>query len=726
MPVNIGPKIELQGEKEFKAAITNVTTATRTYKAEVDALSSSFNKSTSAQEKVKQKREALNTAIDKQKSKIEQLKSAIDQAEASGSASENTINRAKTALANAESQLNSMEAELQSLPNSIQLVGQAWETAGQKITAVGDKISGIGDKLSTRVTAPIVAAGAAAFKFASDYEENVNKVDVAFGESAESVKAWAATATEQFGLSENAALEAASLFGDMGTSMGLSTEEAASMSTALAGLAGDLSSFKNVDIDQAMTALNGVFTGETESLKRLGVVMTQTNLEDFASRTGRVYSEMSQAEKVALRYEYVLDQTKNAQGDYANTSDGAANSLRTMKAELENLGVAFGQELLPVVTPFIQSITEIIHKFGELDEGTKKTIVTVAGIAAAVGPVLSVGGRIISGVGKVTSGIGTAIRVAGTIAPVLSGTVLPAIGGVMAAIAPALPIILGVAAAVAAVILVVKNWGAITEWFSGVWSSVTTWVGEKATAIKDGISSAWESVKTKTSETWNNITTATSTAWNNVKASVEANGGGIRGIIATAAQGYVSLWSGAFTSIDNLTGGKLSAALSTVQSKLESIKSAFTDKLNAAKTAVQTAIDNIKNLFNFSWSLPDLKLPHFSITGGFSLNPPSIPKLSVEWYKKAYGQPMMFNSPTVLATAGGLKGFGDGNGAEIVIGQSMMYGMIREAVADGAGTYNNDIDIIVNAAPGQSAEEIANIVSQKINQAVYARRAVYA
>ncbi|HFI0151098.1 TPA: hypothetical protein ACGO3A_001991 [Streptococcus suis] len=205
--------------------------------------------------------------------------------------------------------------KLGGLQSRLSDISKKAQEIGSKISGWGDKLAGFGTVATATVTAPIVAAGVALTNAASDMDENLNKVDVAFGNNAKKVKAWADNATKQFGLSKNAALEATALFGDMATSMGLSTGEASSMATSLAGLAGDLSSFKNIDISQAMTALNGVFTGETESLKMLGIVMTDTNLNAYALEKGfgKTTAEMSQAEKVALRYAYVMDATKNAQ-----------------------------------------------------------------------------------------------------------------------------------------------------------------------------------------------------------------------------------------------------------------------------------------------------------------------------------------------------------------------------------------------------------------------------
>lgn len=805
MAENIGPKIGLQGEKEFKKEITNVTTATKAYKAEVDALTSSFDKSTTAQEKVKKKREALTTAIEKQKAKVDQLKDAIDKAESSGSASENTINKAKTALANAETQLNNMQNELNDLPSSLTVVGQQWENVGSKITSVGDKIAGFGDSWTKNVTGPIAATATAAVAAFSSLDKGYDTIINKTGATGDALTDLKEQATDIYTSMNVSMDEVGAAIGEVNTRFGLAGDEAETAARAFLEFAhvngtdvsnsvdvvqNALAAF-NMDVSDAGTLLDvlthtGQATGASVDKMATTVVQNATAFQQMGMDIYEAVAFMGQFETAGADSESVLSGLKRALksateegipfdqaladlestildgtdgmdglsaaydlfgksgaavyqavsngqisftdfaasadildsslGAVSNTYEATIDPIDEFKIAMNNAkvaGASVGSSLLTMVTPAIEKLSEIIGNVTEwwngLDETQQKNIATIAGIVAVVGPVLAIGGRVVSTIGTIVSGVGTAITVIGTIGPIITGTVLPAI-------LPALPIILGIAAAIAAVILIVKNWGAITEWFSNAWDTATTWVSEKATAIKEGISSAWDNVKTKTSETWNNI-----------KSSVAANGGGIQGILATAAQGYVSLWSGAFTSIDNLTGGKLSAALSTVQSKLESIKSAFTDKLNAAKTAVQTAIDKIKSIFNFNWSLPTLKLPHFSITGSFSLNPPSVPHLSIEWYKKAYGQPMMFTSPTVLATAGGLKGFGDGSGAEIVIGQSMMYSMIRDAVSDsGASTYNNDIDIVVNAAPGQSAEEIAEMVSLKINQAVYARRAVFA
>ena len=135
------------------------------------------------------------------------------------------------------------------------------KNVSSKLQNVGNSISGFGAKWSLGISTPLTIAGKSMVTAASDYEENLNKIDVAFGKSSDTVKAWAENATKQFGLSRNQALESTALFGDMATSMKLSKSEAADMSMSLAGLAGDLASFKNIGIDQAMTALSSVFTG---------------------------------------------------------------------------------------------------------------------------------------------------------------------------------------------------------------------------------------------------------------------------------------------------------------------------------------------------------------------------------------------------------------------------------------------------------------------------------
>ncbi len=271
--------------------------------------------------------------------------------------------------------------------------------AEKKLKSFGDSATKIGKSMSLFVTAPIILAGGAAIKMASDFQESLNKVDVAFKGSSGEVKNFAKTALESFGIAEGTALDMAALFGDMATSMGVSTSEASQLSTSLVGLAGDLASFKNINIGDVTTALNGVFNGETEALKLLGIVMTEANLAQFALEQGNLKSikSFTQAEKVQLRYAFVMAKSANAIGDFARTSDGAANQMRVFQESIKELGALFGEVILPLFTKVVTKLNSILKGFKNLSPEGKKTIVVIAGIAAAIGPLLIVIGLMAKG-----------------------------------------------------------------------------------------------------------------------------------------------------------------------------------------------------------------------------------------------------------------------------------------------------------------------------------------
>ena len=281
-------------------------------------------------------------------------------------------------------------SELKKAKEGLSGIGVAAEKLVDKLKNVGEKMSRIGKSMTTYLTLPLAAIAGASIKMASDFTESLNKVDVAFKSSSKEVRKFAETTLETFGIAEGTALDMAALFGDMATSMGIPTAEASVLSTSLVGLAGDLSSFKNINIKEVTTALNGVFNGETESLKRLGIVMTQTNLKHFALSQGMSdnIDVMTEAQKIQLRYAYILDKTKNAQGDFTRTSAGSANQMRIFSESVKELTVAFGEILLPYFTKAITYVNGVVKAFTNLSPITKKVIVVVAALVAVIGPLL--------------------------------------------------------------------------------------------------------------------------------------------------------------------------------------------------------------------------------------------------------------------------------------------------------------------------------------------------
>jgi phage-related minor tail protein len=163
----------------------------------------------------------------------------------------------------------------------------------------------------------------------------------------------------------------------------------------------------------------------------------------------------------------------------------------------------------------------------------------------------------------------------------------------------------------------------------------------------------------------------------------------------------------------------------TVKQKVTDLATGVKQKWEDIKTAVKSGVDKLKNLMNFKWELPKLKLPHFSISGEFSLNPPSIPHINVEWYAKAMQNGVILRNPTVFGAAGGnLLGAGEA-GPEVVVGASSLFDMIRTAVGSTTNNYGGN-NVYVYGAPGQDVHELAMEIADIIHADVQTKGAVWA
>ena len=266
-----------------------------------------------------------------------------------------------------------IEAQTQDLRNELAKVKQqltSTSAAVKKETGkIGNSFGGMMKKVMglvgiTAVVAAIKKVGSAAIEMASDLQEVQNVVDTAFGDMAYMVENFSKKAIDQFGMSELTAKRTASTYMAMSKGMRIAGDKAAQMAISVAGLTGDVASFYNVSQSVADTALKSIWTGETESLKQFGVVMTQTNLQQFAYSKGiqKTIADMDQAEQTTLRYMYVTEQLSLAQGDFSKTSGSWANQIRILQERWKQLLGIIGNGLIQVLTPVVQFINMIVSK----------------------------------------------------------------------------------------------------------------------------------------------------------------------------------------------------------------------------------------------------------------------------------------------------------------------------------------------------------------------------
>lgn len=467
-----GITIQFNGDTtRLDRALREVNKNTRDLDKELKQVNTALKFNPTSVDLWRQKQQILTEKIGETEKKLDALKQAQKQMDSAN------LDKSSAEYRELQREIITTEDKLKTFKRQLREVGNAKLTAlSESFNQFGSKAEAAGRSLTTHVTAPIVAAYTASAKYASDYEENLNKIDVAFGKNSDSVKKWANNARTQFGLSKVQATDAVSAFGALGKGIGLAEGEAAEMSITLSGLSADLGSYFNTSNSESAKALEGIFTGESEALKKFGVVMNDINLEKFAADQGLVWKEMDQSQKVTLRYQYVLSKTKDAQGDYSRTSSGTANSVKTFTAATQDLSTAIGENLLPLITPLIQKLTNLVDRFNNLSPRTQK-IITYVGLAVAVlGPLLII-------IGKVSLGISAIIKV---VSMASSAIGLLSSGAL-------LPIIAIIGAVVAAGVLLYKNWDKVKQVAWTVW---------------EWIKAAWNNIKTKTLHAWDVITDA--------------------------------------------------------------------------------------------------------------------------------------------------------------------------------------------------------------------------
>lgn len=257
--------------------------------------------------------------------------------------------------------MNTVKSQLSGLDKTAKKVSSSIQKSVNKMSSGFKKLGSVLGKALSAVA--LVKLGKAALSAASDLEEVQNVVNVVFGESAGEIDAWARHCITAFGLTEKEAKEAAGSFKAMANSMGVADKSGKTISLRLTELAADLASFYNTDLETARNALNGVFTGQTMSLtKQFGVVMTQAELEAFRLSQGitKSYNSMSAAEKVALRYKYVLQATADAQGDFARSSNSWANQIKVLKAQWQSFLSVLGTALRQVILPLVQGLNNVL------------------------------------------------------------------------------------------------------------------------------------------------------------------------------------------------------------------------------------------------------------------------------------------------------------------------------------------------------------------------------
>jgi hypothetical protein len=339
--------------------------------------------------------------LTRQKSKL--LQQQIDDSSKVYGGNSKQVEKLEIQLNNARSEEYRLERQLKETNEQIAKQSTRFgrlqakiEESETKLKAFGGAMKSAGSGMMLSLTAPLLAAGVASTKLAMDTGETENLYKVSVGNMKDSFDVFVATMQDGLGLNKYAVQEFSATLNTMFDSMKFGEESSFEMSKGLTQLAYDMSSFYNMDPDEAFNKLQAGITGEAEGLKRLGIMIDEATIKSYAYQNGIAEqgTALTENQKVLARYAAIMDQTGKAQGDLARTIDSPTNQMRIQMESIKELGAEFGNVLLPAVADMLKPIKNLTDWLKGLDDGQKKLVVGVGIFAASLGPVVMMAGQL--------------------------------------------------------------------------------------------------------------------------------------------------------------------------------------------------------------------------------------------------------------------------------------------------------------------------------------------